>query len=63
MVNIVGDHAIYHPQYDAPLTSDIEGLPRPNSNWVKISPDSRGSPVTARSRSPPRSSRLDGSRH
>lgn len=25
LVNIVGEHAIYHRQYDAPLTSDIEG--------------------------------------
>ncbi len=24
MVNVVGDHATYHVQYDAPLTSDIE---------------------------------------
>jgi acetolactate synthase-1/2/3 large subunit len=35
MVNIVGDHATYHRQYDAPLTSDIEGLAWPNSCWVK----------------------------
>src|SRR5216684_4278454 len=41
MVNIVGDHATYHRQYDAPLTSDIEGLARPNSHWVKTSPDAR----------------------
>jgi hypothetical protein len=41
MVNIVGDHATYHRQYDAPLTSDIEGLARPNSHWVKTSPDSK----------------------
>ena len=34
MVNIVGDHATYHLQYDAPLTTDIEGLARPMSNWV-----------------------------
>ena len=39
MVNIVGDHATYHRQYDAPLTSDIEGLARPFSHWVKTSPD------------------------
>ena len=38
MVNIVGDHATYHRQYDAPLTSDIEGLARPSSHWVKTSP-------------------------
>ena len=39
MVNIVGDHATYHRQYDAPLTTDIETLVRPNSHWVKTSPD------------------------
>ena len=26
MVNIVGEHATYHIKYDAPLTSDIEGI-------------------------------------
>ena len=31
IVNIVGEHAIYHIGYDAPLTSDIEGLARPMS--------------------------------
>jgi acetolactate synthase I/II/III large subunit len=34
VLNIVGDHASYHLRYDAPLTSDIEGLARPMSNWV-----------------------------
>jgi acetolactate synthase-1/2/3 large subunit len=34
MINIVGDHATYHLQYDAPLTSDIEGIARPVSHWV-----------------------------
>lgn len=34
MVNIIGDHATYHLQYDAPLTSDIEGIARPVSDWV-----------------------------
>ena len=34
MVNIVGDHASTHLQYDAPLTTDIEGLARPMSHWV-----------------------------
>ncbi|HTV45702.1 MAG TPA: acetolactate synthase large subunit [Stellaceae bacterium] len=41
MVNIVGDHATYHRKYDAPLTSDIEGLARPSSHWVKTSPDAQ----------------------
>jgi acetolactate synthase-1/2/3 large subunit len=35
LVNIVGDHATYHRQYDAPLTSDIAAWVAPNSLWVK----------------------------
>ncbi len=34
MLNVVGDHASYHLQHDAPLTSDIESLARPMSHWV-----------------------------
>ena len=37
MVNIVGDHATYHLQYDAPLTADIEGIATPVSHWVYTS--------------------------
>lgn len=37
VVNVVGDHATYHRKYDAPLTSDVEGVARPMSNWVKVS--------------------------
>jgi acetolactate synthase-1/2/3 large subunit len=37
MINIVGDHATYHLQYDAPLTSDIEGIARPVSDWAYTS--------------------------
>jgi acetolactate synthase-1/2/3 large subunit len=40
MVNIVGDHATYHRHLDAPLTSDIEGLARTWSQWVKTARDS-----------------------
>jgi len=39
MVNVVGEHATAHLKYDAPLTSDIEGLARPLSHWVRR-PDS-----------------------
>lgn len=41
MINIVGDHATYHLEYDAPLTSDIEGIAGPVSHWVHTakSPD------------------------
>lgn len=34
IVNIVGDHATYHLQYDAPLASDIAGFARPVSAWI-----------------------------
>ena len=37
VVNIVGDHATYHQQYDAPLASDIVGFARPVSGWVHSS--------------------------
>jgi acetolactate synthase I/II/III large subunit len=37
IVNIVGDHATYHGQYDAPLTSDIVGFARPVSGWIHSS--------------------------
>jgi len=34
MLNIIGDHADSHIAYDAPLTTDIEALARPVSDWV-----------------------------
>jgi acetolactate synthase-1/2/3 large subunit len=37
IVNIVGDHATYHAQYDAPLASDIAGFARPVSGWIHSS--------------------------
>ena len=41
IVNIVGDHAVDHLDFDAPLTSDIAGAARAFSNWVEtsLSPD------------------------
>src|ERR1700724_1062784 len=38
----MADNPTYHRQYDAPLTSDIEGLARPSSHWVKTSPNAMG---------------------
>jgi len=35
MINVIGDHAVPHQRYDAPLTSDITGLAGPNSIWIK----------------------------
>jgi acetolactate synthase-1/2/3 large subunit len=37
IVNIVGDHATYHKQYDAPLDSDIEGIASAVSGWIRRS--------------------------
>ena len=34
VINVVGDHARHHLAFDAPLTTDIEGLAGPMSNWV-----------------------------
>ncbi|TKA09449.1 acetolactate synthase large subunit [Actinacidiphila oryziradicis] len=35
LVNLVGDHATFHKQYDAPLESDIDALARTVSGWVR----------------------------
>jgi len=35
MVNVIGEHSVSHLKYDPPLTSDIEGLARPLSHWVR----------------------------
>ncbi|PPQ40538.1 acetolactate synthase-1/2/3 large subunit [Rhodoblastus acidophilus] len=35
MVNVVGDHATSHLKYDAPLASDLDGLARPYSHWLR----------------------------
>jgi acetolactate synthase-1/2/3 large subunit len=37
VVNIVGDHATYHKQYDAPLESDIDSAAATVSGWVRRS--------------------------
>ena len=34
IVNIVGEHATHHLQYDAPLSSDVAGFARPVSAWI-----------------------------
>src|SRR5260370_4785775 len=41
VVNIVGEHALYHIKYDTPLTADIEGIARPFSHWVRTSPTAK----------------------
>ena len=37
VVNIVGDHASYHRQYDSPLTGDAVGIARGVSCWLRVS--------------------------
>jgi acetolactate synthase-1/2/3 large subunit len=37
VVNIVGDHATYHKQYDAPLESDIDAIASSVSGWIRRS--------------------------
>lgn len=37
IVNIVGEHAVDHQKYDAPLASDIAGVAGPMSDWVRTS--------------------------
>ncbi|MEO9779707.1 MAG: acetolactate synthase large subunit [Sedimentitalea sp.] len=34
MVNLVGDHALRHQKYDAPLSADVAGACAPFSDWV-----------------------------
>ena len=48
IVNIVGDHATYHQALDAPLASDIVGVARNVSRWVRESkgPESVGADTT-----------------
>ena len=35
IINVVGQHAIFHLRHDAPLTSDIEAIARPYSKWLR----------------------------
>ena len=39
IVNIIGEHATWHRELDAPLTSDIAGVSRPVSDWVRTCAD------------------------
>src|SRR5436190_12290129 len=47
IVNIVGDHATYHTQYDAQLQSDIETVARNVSSWVRTSQRTEALPSDA----------------
>ncbi|MCB1691480.1 MAG: acetolactate synthase large subunit [Pseudomonadales bacterium] len=47
VINLIGDHATYHKQYDAPLTSDIITLAKPVSHWVRSVKDAQSLPSDA----------------
>jgi acetolactate synthase I/II/III large subunit len=58
IVNLVGDHATYHHQYDAPLDSDIDSLAQNVSGWIRTSRSSgevggEGADAVAAARKPP----------
>ena len=56
LINVVGNHALYHIDYDAPLTSDIDTLARNVSSWIKSDSTAATlafSSMTSRRRSPP----------
>ena len=42
VINVVGDHAIHHVAYDAPLTADIEAVAKPVSAWIRTTRSSAG---------------------
>ena len=37
LLNVVGDHATYHKQYDTPLESDVSAFASPVSKWIRVS--------------------------
>jgi acetolactate synthase I/II/III large subunit len=37
IINLVGQHATYHLRFETPLVSDIEGIARPYSKWLRTS--------------------------
>ncbi len=58
IVNIIGDHATYHKQYDAPLESDIETVARNFSTWIRTCPSTEqlaadAAEAVAESKKPP----------
>jgi acetolactate synthase-1/2/3 large subunit len=40
IVNLIGQHATYHLRRETPLASDIEGIARPYSKWLRTSASS-----------------------
>lgn len=47
LINLIGDHAIHHAPYDAPLTSDVEAVAKPVSSWIRSARTSHGLAIDA----------------
>lgn len=47
VVNIVGEHAVYHLKHNSPLTTDIESIARSVSDWVRTPKDATSVPSDA----------------
>jgi acetolactate synthase-1/2/3 large subunit len=45
IINLVGEHASWHRASDPPLTTDIESLARPVSDWVRTTQSAAGLPA------------------
>ncbi len=45
VVNLIGEHATWHIKANSPLTSDIMGLARPVSHWVRAVRNARDIPA------------------
>ncbi len=58
IVSLVGNHALHHLAYDAPLSADVEAIARPVSAWVRTARDpaalaSDGAAAVAAAQEPP----------
>lgn len=42
LINLIGDHAIHHVAYDAPLTSNVEEVAKPVSSWIRTAQSAHG---------------------
>ena len=51
VVNVMGDHASYHPRHESPLKGDTVGISQAISHWTRVSRDAMaavGAPVVGR---------------
>ena len=41
MLNVMGDHALHHLQYESPLKGDTQGISQAISQWTRVCPDAQ----------------------